>query len=213
MKLSDFKIIKTFPLIIKGKNYTRRYIAKCECGVEFKISNQSIRKRDTNKCRPCAIRKEYTPTRDDARLYNIWYSMNHRVNGKSKKDFICYKSKNIIVCEDWKTFDIFKSWALDNGYKDNLSIDRENNDGNYEPLNCRWANRGTQNSNTRKLRSNNTSGYRGVVWNNTNGTWRSRIGINKKYYEIGSFKSKLECAKAYDKYIDDNNLEHTKNFS
>ena len=55
------------------------------------------------------------------------------------------------MCNEWKDFIVFKEWALNNGYEEHLKIDRINNDGNYEPNNCRWVNRTVQNRNKRKI--------------------------------------------------------------
>lgn len=59
-----------------------------------------------------------------------------------------YVLRGIRVCREWENYETFRSWALSNGYNDKLSIDRINPDGNYEPLNCRWADSITQNNNT-----------------------------------------------------------------
>ena len=133
--------------------------------------------------------------------------MNRRC--KSEKN---YTDKNIQVCNQWKNYIDFRNWAINNGYKDNLSIDRINNDGNYEPDNCRWADMSTQASNTRKIRSTNTSGYRGVTWNKNANKWSCQVGINNKSIYLGLFVDKIECAKYRDLYIIENNLPHTLNF-
>ena len=124
-----------------------------------------------------------------------------------------YGGKGIKVCEEWSnSFDAFKQWALQNGYKDKLTIDRIDNNGNYEPSNCRWVTDSIQKRNTRKIMATNTSGYRGVIWHKQNKKWRARIYYNNKKHSLGCYDSKIEAAKAYDRHIIVNNLEHTKNF-
>jgi hypothetical protein len=54
-------------------------------------------------------------------------------------EYPLYGGKGVTVCEEWQTFEPFYEWSITNGYRDNLSIDRINNDGNYEPGNCKWS--------------------------------------------------------------------------
>lgn len=99
------------------------------------------------------------------KLYQVWASMKHRTTNQNHKQFKDWGGKGISVCNEWKdNFAGFCEWSMKNGYQNCLSIDRINNDGNYEPLNCRWVDKTTQNRNTRKLISRNKSGYRGVCF-------------------------------------------------
>lgn len=84
------------------------------------------------------------------RLYSIWNGMKTRCYRTYHQSYSNYGGRGIKVCEEWyDDFEAFEKWALSNGYTDNLSIDRIDNDGNYCPENCRWVTRAQQNANKR----------------------------------------------------------------
>lgn len=125
----------------------------CDCGVETVIASSSLLNGRTRSC-GCLARELTSKTHfkhgmKNTRLYGIWSKMKERCNDTENPKFARYGGHGISVCEEWqKSFISFKDWALAHGYKDNLSIDRINNDGNYEPSNCRWADAITQANNT-----------------------------------------------------------------
>lgn len=91
------------------------------------------------------------PGSPDSRIYTIWNLMRGRCLCETHPDWKYYGGRGISVCQEWlESFREFKLWATSNGYEDGLTLDRfPDNDGNYEPGNCRWATRHTQNRNTR----------------------------------------------------------------
>ena len=113
---------------------------------------------------------------EKTRLYRIWCNMKSRCYAKCNKTNSAYGAKGITVCDEWKnSFITFKNWAINNGYTDDLSIDRINNDGNYEPSNCRWVGRHTQLRNTSR---NVYVSFKGVDMVATDVA--KDVGINKR---------------------------------
>ena len=126
------------------------------------------------------------------RLYNIWNSMKDRCYNSNNNRYDNYGNKGIIVCDEWKNnFENFKQWALNNGYSDDLSIDRINNDGNYEPNNCRWT--------TMKVQNNNKTNNLIITINNeikTLAEWCEYYSINYKIVHLRITKLKWDPEKA-----------------
>ena len=89
--------------------------------------------------------------RSKTKLYSVWKTMKYRCSNKNNHKYKNYGGRGIKVCDEWKDYSLFRTWALSNGYQDDLTIDRVDVDGNYEPNNCRWVDMKTQQRN----RSNN----------------------------------------------------------
>jgi hypothetical protein len=85
-----------------------------------------------------------------SRLFRIWDNMNRRCSDYKATGWKHYGGRGITVCPEWLDFIPFMNWAMANGYTENLEIDRIDNDGNYEPSNCRWITRTENNRNKRR---------------------------------------------------------------
>jgi len=89
------------------------------------------------------------------RLYEIWKNMKQRCYHSNNQAYKDYGGRDVRICDEWKGgFVTFKKWALSNGYRDNLTIDRINNNGNYKPSNCKWSTMTEQNRNRRNTKLN-----------------------------------------------------------
>lgn len=109
------------------------------------------------------------------RLYSIWCTMKTRCNNPNAKSYKDYGGRGIKVCSDWDIYLSFKSWAINNGYSEELTLDRVNVNGDYCPSNCKWSTKEEQANNTR---ANVLIEINGVTLNATQ--WDIRYGLPKQ---------------------------------
>lgn len=146
-------------------------------------------------------------------LYKKWENMKTRCLNQKVKEYKNYGGRGICICDEWlNSPKSFIEWGMKNGYEDGLTIDRINNDGNYEPSNCRWVTKKVQQRNQRVIKSNNTSGFKGVSFYKKTQKWVAKIKINNHKIHLGYFLTNIEAAQAYNNFIILNNLEHSLNY-
>lgn len=183
-------------LDIVGVNKHHKTILKCKCscGNIVMVVSSALLNGNTKSCG--CLAKEMLSARNTThganhnRLYNIWCGMISRTTNKNVHNYNRYGGRGIKVCDEWRSFIPFRDWSYDNGYNDDLSIDRVDNDGNYCPENCQWITMEENSYKRRRIdRSCYTSKYFGVYWCNTSNRWIAHPYYNKKLWYAGQFKS------------------------
>jgi hypothetical protein len=121
------------------------WLCKCSCGDEYAVAGNSLTLGKSKKCKKCTSK---THGLEGSKIYMAWAQMKKRCLCKTSKEYKNYGERGIKVCDSWLKFENF---LADMGTpQQGFSLDRINNNGNYEPFNCRWATQKQQNRNTRK---------------------------------------------------------------
>lgn len=149
------------------KHRNSLWLCVCECGNKIVVPAYSLRNGHTKSCGCTTI--NYLKTVKPAithggarvgeakeRLYRVWCGMKERCYNPHNKNYKNYGGRGITVCDEWQaSYESFRNWAMSHGYDPNAplgkcTIDRINNDGNYEPTNCRWVDMKVQRKNQRR---------------------------------------------------------------
>lgn len=121
------------------------FVVQCKCGSIQAMRAKNLKSGNSTKCKACA---HITHHGSKTRLYQCWADMMKRCYASEREDFGRYGAKGVTVCEEWHKFENFRDWALAHGYADHLTLDRfPDQEGNYEPGNCRWVTTKEQNNN------------------------------------------------------------------
>ena len=131
----------------------------------------------TRSCGCLARELRSTHKLSKTRIYKIYYNMIQRCFNKNAKEYEHYGGRSISICKEWLGkggFLKFYKWSINNGYEDNLTIDRINVDENYSPQNCRWV--------TMKVQENNRRNNKNICYNGETHTlkeWKNILGFKR----------------------------------
>jgi hypothetical protein len=183
-----------------GKYGATRWNCLCDCGNIRTVVGTSLRIGDSTQCKSCWAEEQnkkhgYTSERFGKRrekLYEVWAGIKYRCNNPNMKYYDRYGGRGISVCAEWEEYSVFREWALSHGYKEGLSINRIDNDGNYCPENCEWT--------SAKEQANNRSNNRNVTFNGETHSiaeWARISGIADHILRVRIRKYKWDVEKAF----------------
>jgi hypothetical protein len=139
-----------------SKSGNAMWICQCDCSIVVTVIGSHLRSGHTTSC-GCNRISERSMGHSKDRLYRTWKGMHNRCYDPNHDRYKWYGGKGISICDDWHDFMTFRTWALANGYTDDLTIDRIKADGNYCPENCKWVDM--------KVQANNRSNNRILQYN------------------------------------------------
>lgn len=137
--LTGQKFSKWTVLNLSHKNNNREtvWLCQCECGNTNTIESSSLTKHRSTQCKSCSKSKHRQAYHG---LYPVWANIKYRCLNENSSAYKNYGGRGITICDDWKNdFKAFYDWGVAHGYQKGLQIDRIDNDGNYEPNNCRFV--------------------------------------------------------------------------
>lgn len=189
---------------LKGKNVT--WSCKCLCGNTVVVAGSPLVCGRTKSC-GCLQKEQLAKTVSEKvkthglskhPLHKVWSSMKERCYNPKVSHYKYYGGRGVKVCDRWKdSFENFYNDVIE-GYNKGLQIDRIDNDGIYEPSNCRWVTQ-QQNRLNRGSVSGSSSKYKGVFWDKKAKKWRVVISKDGVKHRLGWFNDEDEAARVYDR--------------
>lgn len=150
----------------------------CECGGSIVATYTQLKSGNTKSCgclnHEKILERNTSHSESKTRLYKIWVGIRQRCNNPNKKSYVNYGGRGVKVCDDWDNYLNFKEWAISNGYEDDLTIERIDPNGNYEPSNCTWIPKGDQSKNRRSCNFLTFNGKTQTV-----SDWARELNINR----------------------------------
>lgn len=177
----------------------------CDCGNTTLVRTSNLTGGKVKSCGCLQHKGNPTHNQSQTRVYRIYAKMLRRCFVESDPAYSRYGGRGITMCDEWKnSFVAFSDWAYANGYADNLTIDRIDNNGDYCPENCRWTDYLTQSNNKRNNRVFEHNGetktlsewckalnlpYKRIYFRITKG-WTFEEAISQKKYVNNHYKEK-----------------------
>lgn len=148
-KFGRLLVVSERPVDRVGVRPEWRWLCRCDCGTELRVTGACLRKGNSKSCgclkRDVSRARHLTHGGTSSRTWTTWMSMRARCTNPTNPAFPRYGGRGISICPEWSTYEVF---LRDMGERPvDRSLDRIDNDGNYEPGNCRWATRGEQRRN------------------------------------------------------------------
>lgn len=189
--------------VARGKIRAEQAAATEQRKIERKIARAAEMERRTAERERIKAERRQEREREKAELYvhaglyNSWHAMKLRCYNPRKDNYDQYGGRGIVVCDEWRrSFVAFARWGLANGWREGMTIDRIDPDGNYEPGNCRWATKTEQQRNRRNTRWLTIDGQR-----KTQTEWCEVLGVKLHNYHSGERERVIMR-----KYMEKNNL-------